>query len=420
MKERPFYGWTALFGVMLVYFGLCGNIIYAYGIFLPSMSAEFGWSRSALSGPYGLFIIVGGLLGPAAGLSISRFGPRRNIVLFNFVAVLGLLGMARVSQIWHVYLFFGILGGLGIAFGEFISITTVVNNWFILRRAPAMGFLFASGGLGGFLFPSLVSFLISDMGWRQAWLCLAVFHFLLAVVLGGLLIRSRPEDVGQSAEGPPAAAERAVINAQSPARVYQTSFDWTVAQALRSPALWMIVALFSVAFFTLNMLTTHQVAFLQDRNFSPAMSAGGLGLMIGMSIIGRFLSGTLGARFEGRHLAACFMTGMGAGILVLMCAGGAFSIYVYSALTGIGFGGMIVLMPNLFGAYYGRTHYPRIMGWTIPASTLLAAAAPSLAGYLFDRTGTYLYPFALLVILNLSGALLALMARPPKQAGSRK
>jgi len=49
---------------MLAYGDLCGDIAYAYWVFLAAMSASFRWSRSALSGPYGLFLIVGGMLGP--------------------------------------------------------------------------------------------------------------------------------------------------------------------------------------------------------------------------------------------------------------------------------------------------------------------------------------------------------------------
>jgi hypothetical protein len=50
LKEPRFYGWTALIGVMLAYGGLCADIIYAYGIFLPAMGKSFHWSRSALWG----------------------------------------------------------------------------------------------------------------------------------------------------------------------------------------------------------------------------------------------------------------------------------------------------------------------------------------------------------------------------------
>ncbi|MBA4394463.1 MAG: hypothetical protein C0407_13000, partial [Desulfobacca sp.] len=137
LKKPPFSGWMVLIGLMVTYAGLCGDMTYAYGVFLPSMSETFHWSRSALSGPYVLFFLVGGLLGPMAGLCVTRFGARKIMILFNIVAALGLFGMSQVKELWQVYLFFGIMAGLGIAFAEFIPITTVINNWFIRRRSLA-------------------------------------------------------------------------------------------------------------------------------------------------------------------------------------------------------------------------------------------------------------------------------------------
>jgi MFS family permease len=413
-KEPRFYGWRALIGVMLAYGGLCGDIIYAYGIFLPAMGESFHWSRLDLSGPYALFIIVGGMLGPVAGMTVSRFGARKNIISCNIVAVLGLLGMSRVGELWHVYLFFGVMAGMSLGFGEFVSVTTVINNWFIRRRPLAMGLLFVSGGIGGFAFSPLISWLISGLGWRTAWVCIAAIHLLLTVILGGMLIRSQPEDVGQVPDGLSDVTNQTLAEKTARYRVYQTSVDWNLRDALHAPALWMIVASFSAFFFALNMLTTHQVVYLQDLNFSPMMSATVFGLMIGISIIGRLLSGTLALRFESRHLAAVFLTSMGLGIVALIYARDICFIYLYSILTGIGFGGMIVLMPNLLGAYFGRTHYSRIAGWTTPVITLACAASPVVAGFLYDVTGKYFFSFCLAAVLIFASVIITLLSRPPR------
>jgi MFS family permease len=421
LRPERFYGWTTLIGAMAAYAGLCGDITYAYGLFLPAMGETFHWSRSALSGPYVLFSIIAGFLGPVAGLSVARFGPRKNLIGFNIIAVLGLLGLSQVEAIWQVYLFFGVMAGLGIAFGEFIPITTVINNWFIRRRSMAMGLFLASGGVGGFVFPPLISKLITGWGWRWAWVYLAGQHLLLTVILGGMLIRNRPEDLGQHPDGTPVPFDQKRID-QPVHRppVYQTAFDWTVGEAMRTPALWMIMALFSIVLFVTNMLTTHQVAYLQDLKFSPLMSATALGLMLGMSIIGRLACGFLGMKFEGRHLAIFFLTGMGLGILALIQARGVFFIYLYSILTGIGFGGMIVLMPNLLGAYFGRSHYSRIVGWTAPMVTLVSAGSPTLAGFLYDGTGSYLLPFSLAAVFGFIGIVLAVLLRPPSYPATNR
>lgn len=415
-KGQRFYGWAALSGVMLAYCGLCGDLIYSYGVFMPTMSETFQRSRAALSGPYAVFMTIGGMLGPVAGFTVSRFGARINILLGNTVAVLGLLGMSQVEELWQVYLFFGVLGGLGLAFGEFVSLTTVVNNWFIQRRSLAMGLLFASGGIGGFVFPPVISWLVSSLGWRQAWVGIAAIHLLLAVILSGFLVRSRPEDIGQVPDGLLSVPHKTNPKLLGPRRVYQTPVDWTLRAAVRTPALWMMVVIFSVTYFAAIMLSTHQIAYLQDMNFSPIRSATAFGLMVGMSIIGRLACGALGLRYAGGHLGAVFLGIMGLGIISLIYARSISFIYLYSVLTGIGYGGMLVLMPNLFGAYFGRTHYSRIVGWIAPIMTLACALSPVVAGFFYDSTGNYFFSFSLAAGLIFMSALIALLVRPPQSA----
>lgn len=412
-KQPRFSGWLTLAGAMLAYGGICGDVTYAYGVFLPSMNETFGWHRLALSGPYTLFLVIGGLLGPLVGWTIARFGARKNIILGNIFAALGLLGMSQVSEIWHVYLFFGVMGGLALALAEFLAVTTVINHWFIRRRSLALGFLFASGGIGGFFLPPLIISFISDLGWRWAWVCLAGIHLLLTVILAGCLIRNTPEGEGQVPDGQAPESPSENFYRSTKKSVYSTPIDWSAGNAMRTPALWILLILFSALLFVTNMLTTHQVAYLRDLQYSPMVSATALGLMLGMSILGRLLSGVLGMQFDGRHLAAIFFSCMGLGIVSLMNAQEIFFVYLYSILTGIGFGGMIVLLPNLMGAYFGRTHFSRIVGWTTPVVTLASAISPALAGYFYDVTGGYFLPFAIAAALLFGCVLLAFLARPP-------
>jgi len=103
-----------------------------------------------------------------------------------------------------------------------------------------------------------------------------------------------------------------------------------------------------------------------------------------------------------------------------MYARGASFICLYSILTGIGFGGMIVLMPNLLGAYFGRTHYSRIVGWITPLITLACAASPVIAGFLYDITGKYFLSFLLAAALIFTGAILILLSRPPQLPATSK
>jgi MFS family permease len=399
---------------MLVYFGMCGHAFYAYGVFLPFMCEEFGWSRYTLSGPFTLFMVFEGILGPLVGISISKFGARRNIIIGNLIAGLGLLGMAFVEEVWHVYILFGVLTGGGVAFGTFIATTTIVNNWFIKRRSLAMSLLIAAGGIGGLVMPPFISWLISSVGWQLSWTCLAGMHMVLVVIAGGILTRNRPEEMGQVPDGETDEGLQEEGTGKRGLRVYQTPVDWKVREALRTPALWLVMFFQIACSFTLGVLTLHQVAYLQDAGFTHMMASTALGLLVGMSIIGRLLCGALGTRFEGRHLAAVCLVGMTAGVIVLMNTTALPLIYLYAVLTGIGYGGVIVIGPALIGAYFGRTSYAQLMGWTAPVGILFGAGSPLLAGFIYDTTGSYIPVFWAAVAVTGVGLVAAFLARPPR------
>lgn len=153
---------------------------------------------------------------------------------------------------------------------------------------------------------------------------LAGLHFLLTVILAGLLIRNTPESEGQVPDGQASASPSDQFHSTARGRVYSTPVDWNAREALRTQTLWVLLILFSVLLFATNMLTTHQVAYLRDLRYSPMVSATALGLMLGMSVLGRLVSGILGMRFDGRYLAAVFFGCMGLGIVSLMNARGVF------------------------------------------------------------------------------------------------
>ncbi|MBW2006181.1 MAG: hypothetical protein JRI72_16570 [Deltaproteobacteria bacterium] len=104
-----FYGWIALAGAMLVYFTTSGTFFYSYGVFLPAMCSEYGWSRALVGGGLSVALLAFGLPSPLIGASIARFGPRANIVFGNLLVAIGLAGMSIATKVWQIYLFYGIM-----------------------------------------------------------------------------------------------------------------------------------------------------------------------------------------------------------------------------------------------------------------------------------------------------------------------
>ncbi|MCD6567466.1 MAG: hypothetical protein J7K94_01830, partial [Dehalococcoidia bacterium] len=110
---KGFYGWTALSGAMLVYFTTSGTFFYSYGVFLPIMCNQYDWSRVMVGAGISIALLAFGLPGPLIGASIARFGPRVNIIFGNLLVAIGLACMSIATEIWQLYLFYGVFIGLG-------------------------------------------------------------------------------------------------------------------------------------------------------------------------------------------------------------------------------------------------------------------------------------------------------------------
>ena len=141
-SSRIYYGWIALIGAMLTAFVAGGTFVYSYGVFLPVMCEEFGWSRAVVSVGLSIVLLTFGLPSPLAGTLTARFGPRVSMIWGNAVTALELAGM-YLAEIWHVYALY-CMAGLGAGIRGYIACSTVANNWFTRRRSLAIGF-FASG-----------------------------------------------------------------------------------------------------------------------------------------------------------------------------------------------------------------------------------------------------------------------------------
>ena len=355
-----------------------------------------------------------GLPGPLIGVAIARFGPRVNMVLGNLLAALGLAGVSLAQETWHLYFFYG-LGGLGLGFGMYMACTTVANNWFIGKRSLGMGLVVAAGGLGGFAFPPLVTWLISTIGWQMSWVVLAGIHCILAVLIGGLiLVRNKPEDLGQVPDGISIGPVRREEGIGHRSRAYQSRVDWQTKQAMREPVTWLIATICAANFFAIGTVTAHQVAYLKDVGFAPMIAAMVLSLVSGMSIIGRLGFGALAVRFEVRQLAVTSFAVQLVALAILLTTRNLTLIYIYAALFGISYGALVTALPTFVGGYYGRTYYAQILGIIFPLSTVAEAVGPVLAGAIYDATTTYTPAFAVVAAISLMGLVSAILTRPPR------
>jgi len=412
--RQAFYGWFALAGASLQQIVGAGAFLCSYGVFLPTMCDELGWSRTAVASGFSIGLLCFGLPGPIIGASVARFGPRINIVLGNLLVAVGLAGMFLAQEVWHVYLCYG-LAGLGGGFAQFIAGTAIANNWFAKRRSLAMGIATASVKIGGLAFPPLTAALIAAFGWRISWLVLAGMVLIGASLIGGvILVRNRPEDMGQLPDGMSVSPAGETVTRDYPLKTEERPAWWPTGQALRSPTIWLIAAFTSANFFVFTTMLGHQVAYLEDTGFSTMTAATTVSVASAIGIIGSMGFGVLALRYNIRYLASARFAIQIIAFVILLTTRNLALIYIYAVLYGIGTGAITTALTTFIGTYYKRTQYAQILGVVMFCYMIFEALGPSVAGAIHDATATYTPAFIIVTAFLLVGLICAFLARQPK------
>ncbi len=420
LSKDGFYGWINM-AVMFFFNIVVMLMIAAFSIFLPYWVKEFDWSRGVISGAQTVSIIISGLAAPMVAIFIMKQGAKRAVVIGNLANVLGLVMLAYQNYIWQLYLANGVIIGLGMSVGGMLAMMTVINNWFVVKRSAALSISMAAMGFSGVVANPALMALIKLVGWRNTYLMMAAAAFLFCVVVPALLLKNRPEDLGQVPDGAVSTSAGKMDPVDSPnKKLYRTQVDFTAMEAFRTRALWLLVAYGTLQFLVMGGFMTHQVAYLFDIGISPTMAAIALGTLSAAMGISQLGIGFLGLRFNMHSLAIISVLIGIVGFAIVLFANSLPLIIAYSVIYGVSQGILSIAMGNLFPDYFGRTEFPKIMGYTMPLNTIISSFGAPITGFIRDATGSYILAFKILLALLMVSFFCIIFAKPPLHPSLRE
>lgn len=382
-----FYGYWILLGTVMLHFLDSGLYFYGFSVFYTPIKLEYAWSAAAISGAISFSRLEGGIEGPVVGYLIERYGARKILALGVLITGLGYILMLYVNTVWMLYLVYGGVLSIGYNMGFTHSLTTLLNNWFVKRRARVMSLYAIAAGLGGAIIVPLLSKSIMLYGWKTT----AIFSGLAFWIVGipaTLIFRNYPEDMGLLPDGVPEVeldSETVVALEDEP--------KLTTREALQSGVFRRLLLAESLRTFLLASIVLHEIPHLVNLGIDEVTAAGILGLMISISIPGRLIFGFLGDYFEKRKLLAVTMILQGIGVLIFAYASNIAHVYAFVAIYGLTYGGCIPLLMAFRGDLFGRKKFAQMSGIMSPFRTIGNVVGPVFAGYLFDLTGSYKIAF---------------------------
>ena len=134
----------------------------------------------------------------------------------------------------------------------------------------------------------------------------------------------------------------------------------------------------------------HVSAAARDMGLGEARAVGLVGLIGIGSLVGRFAIGAVADRV-GRPLTLVLaQVSMGLAFLLWWAASGYLSLALFALWMGLSYGGIVSLMPALCMDLFGARAVSSIIGMLYTGAALGNLAGPWLAGWVFDRSGSYL------------------------------
>ncbi len=435
--------WLVVIGAILIQLAL--GAIYAWSVFTPKLTAADGvymftagqaaWIFSA-----GLFFFA--LVMVWAGRQLAKIGPRKlamagGLVLGTGYVLAGLFGNSFISQL----ILIGVIGGAGIGLAYVVPIAVGVK-WFpdkkgMLTGLAVAGFGFGAtiwvkwaGSWGGGLLNTLS--LAGLDGVRSVFLLYGII-FAAMVLLGSIVMIDPP--AGWKPEGytPPAPGTGAATG----------SVEFESGEMLKTPQYYMIfltfvfsalaglmviycIKLFGIDALTyakLNSLDPATENFAETVTWASATAGTAMAFYAILNGLGRIAWGIVSDKI-GRKIAIVLMCLLqGVIMLSFFKLGGTEAGLIISAcIIGFNFGGNFALFPAATADFFGNANVGKNYGLVFFAYGIAGIAGPQIAGYFKDAAKgaatpeAWVTPFIIAGIACLVGAVVMLMAKPPKKA----
>ncbi|MCP4007001.1 MAG: MFS transporter [bacterium] len=393
-------------------------------------------SRTQLSSAYLVGTLMSGLLLPAAGSALDRYGTRATVVFASLMLACALWYMASIDHIAEA-----IAGALGTPTSSSISLAVLgfgffslrfsgqglltmvsrqlIGTWFDRLRGivagvsqPFVSFGFAAAPVG-------LALWIEQAGWRGAYLGMAIVVGGGMSLLGWLVYRDRPEDCGLQMDGDPADLPHSDDAVSVPSQEKEP--EYTRPQALRTLAFWAVTFAMATQGLNITGITFHIVDLGAQEGLDSVSAVGIFPMMAIFSVTTSIVVGWLTNRVRLQFLVVFMMVFQVIGVVSIGSFGNPWMRGL--AVMGMGVSGgcfpplSTVAMPRFFG----RGHLGAINSVMLMCIVWGSALGPMALALSRDLLGSYRPGLTVCATLPALAIVISLLARtPPRVPGEER
>lgn len=375
-------GWVLLGSALILALSL--GTRHGFGLFLPPMSAQFGWGREVFAFAIALQNLVWGLAQPFTGALADRFGAAKVVLVGGVLYAVGLGLMSMADSPATLSLSAGLLIGIGLSGTTFSIILGVIGRALPPeKRSMGMGLASAAGSFGQFaMLPGTLG-LIGWLGWSMALVALGLLvAFILPLVA---MLKDKP--------APVVAGEQTLKEA--------------LREACTHSGFWLLAFGFFVCGFQVVFIGVHLPAYLVDQHLPATVGTTVLALIGLFNVFGTYVAGWLGGRMsKPRLLTALYLLRAVVIVLFLWVPLTQTTAYLFGMAMGLLWLSTVPLTNGTVATLFGVRNLSMLGGIVFLFHQLGAFLGGWLGGVVYDHTGSYDMIWHVSIALSLMAAAL--------------
>ena len=380
-------------GFFVLFIG--GGARFAIGLTLRPMVEEFGWDRSQLGVAVAVFQFVSAAAMYVAGTLADRISLR--LVLGGGLAASGVaIGlMSLVAAPWHAVVLYGFLFAIGNGAASITPVGVMVTRAFPGRTGLANAVVTSGMSMGQLVMVAALAAVLVTIGWRSVFVWLGVAYlFLLPLVLAAI-------------PGGGSAKHRAAMAPQS---------GMSVAAAARTRRFWLLLIVYAVCGFGDFFVSTHVVAFAQDRGIA-ALPAGNLLALMGLTgLLGVLLAGYWSDRAGPMWPTAASFAARAAVFALVIIDQSPLSVAIFALVFGLTFLMTAPLTVVFVRDSFGMRNLGALTGLITMVHHVCGGIGAYIGAAIFDATSRYDIAFVIMFIVSAIVAALTLSLRSSRAA----
>lgn len=371
---------------------ICIGSVYAWSVLTKPIMQAMGFTLKETTWTFSIAILFLGLSAGFLGDYVEKYGPRKSGLTSTCFFGLGMFGTAlalHLNSLPLLYLFYGVIGGIGLGTGYITPVSTLVK-WFPNNRGFATGLAIMGFGFASLIAGPLMQILVAKYGLVQNFIILGCVYMVIMAASALYLEPPKASNGGPSG-----------INVKS----ILPDTQFTAKEARKT---WQFYALWWI-FFTnitcgIGLLAVASPMAQEVVKMTPMAAASMVGIIGLINGLGRIFWSTISDYLGRSTVYVVFFLIQIFAFYALAETSSAFIFQLIVFVIISCYGGGFSCMPAFLSDLFGTKELSAIHGKILTAWGMAGIAGPLLLSWIRETTNSYsitLYFFSACFVFSL-------------------